>query len=155
MSDPAQAPVAPDAPFRPRRGRVMPLVMGGVALVVCAGVAVGMGRAGWAVGDQLALFGLGAGLAAFLGRYASIRAVPDDVGLTVRNLIVTRTVAWDEVVEVRFPDGAPWVSLELEDTDELAVMAIQRADGEVARAEARRLAALVADHRGRRRGAGH
>ncbi|HSF97179.1 MAG TPA: PH domain-containing protein [Ornithinibacter sp.] len=139
-----------DTVFRPRRGRVVPLVMAAVALVVTAGVALGMGRAGWAGGDQLALFGLGAGLAAFLGRYASIRAVGDDVGLTVRNLLLTRTVLWDEIVEVRFPDGAPWVSLELADTDELAVMAIQRADGEGARAEARRLAALVAHHRAAR-----
>ena len=141
---------ATDTVFRPRRGRVVPLVMATVALVVTAGVALGMGRAGWAGGDQLALFGLGAGLAAFLGRYASIRAVGDEVGLTVRNLLLTRTVLWDEIVEVRFPDGAPWVSLELTDTDELAVMAIQRADGEDARAQARRLTALVAQHRAAR-----
>ena len=87
------------------------------------------------------------GLAAFLGRYASIRAVGDDVGLTVRNLLITRTVSWEEIVEVRFPDGAPWVSLELTDTDELAVMAIQRADGDDAKVEARRLAELVAERR--------
>ena len=133
--------------LRPRRGRVMPLVMATIALVVTAGVALGMGGAGWSGGDQLALFGLGAGLAAFLGRYASIRAVGDDVGLTVRNLLITRTVSWEEIVEVRFPDGAPWVSLELTDTDELAVMAIQRADGDDAKVEARRLAELVAERR--------
>lgn len=147
MTDVTEGTGATDTVFRPRRGRVVPLVMATVALVITAGVALGMGRAGWAGGDQLALFGLGAGLAAFLGRYASIRAVGDDVGLTVRNLLLTRTVLWDEIVEVRFPDGAPWVSLELTDTDELAVMAIQRADGEDARAEARRLAALVEQHR--------
>ena len=132
--------------FRPRRGRVVPAVMATIALVVTAAVALGMGRAGWSGGDQLALFGLGAGLASFLGRYASIRAVGDDVGLTVRNLLLTRTVLWEEIVEVRFPDGAPWVSVELSDTDELAVMAIQRADGDEAKAEAGRLAALVARH---------
>jgi hypothetical protein len=136
----------PDAPFRPRRGRVLPLVMAAVAVVVCAVVALGMGAAGWRVGDQLALVGLGVALAAFLGRYASIRAVPDDVGLTVRNLMLTRRVSWDEVLEVRFPEGAPWVTLELDDTDEVAVMAIQRADGDLARAEARRLAGIVARH---------
>ncbi len=149
MSDPdaSAGPAAvPDAPFRPRRGRVLPLVMAAVAVVVCAVVALGMGSAGWRVGDQLALVGLGLGLAAFLGRYASIRAVPDDVGLTVRNLMLTRRVAWDEVLEVRFPEGAPWVTLELDDTDEVAVMAIQRADGALARAEARRLAGIVARH---------
>jgi hypothetical protein len=99
--------------------------------------------------------GFGAALAAFLLRYASIRAVPDDDGLTVRNLLLTRRIGWAEVVEVRFPEGAPWVTVELDDTDEVAVMAIQRADGEAARAEARRLAGLVARHRARARGNSH
>ena len=151
MSDPTPAQPsmdpAPEAPFRPRRGRILPLVMAGIAVAVCTVVAIGMGAAGeWQVGDQLALVGLGLGLAAFLGRYASIKAVPDGVGLTVRNLMLTRTVSWDEIVEVRFPDGAPWVTLELDDTDEVAVMAIQRADGQLAREEAVRLARIVDRH---------
>ena len=148
MTGPAPAPpptpADAQAPFRPRRGRILPLVLGSVAVVVCTIVAIGMGAAGeWQVGDQLALVGLGLGLAAFLGRYASIKAVPDGSGLMVRNLMLTRTVAWDEVIEVRFPDGAPWVTLELDDGDELAVMAIQRADGQLGRDEALRLARIV------------
>ena len=148
MTDPAPAPpptpADAQAPFRPRRGRILPLVLASVAVVVCTIVAIGMGAAGeWQVGDQLALVGLGLGLAAFLGRYASIKAVPDGSGLTVRNLMLTRTVTWDEVIEVRFPDGAPWVTLELDDGDELAVMAIQRADGQLGRDEALRLARIV------------
>lgn len=143
---PAPPPTPADAqpPFRPRRGRILPLVLGSVAVVVCTIVAIGMGAAGeWQVGDQLALVGLGLGLAAFLGRYATIKAVPDGSGLMVRNLMLTRTVTWDEVIEVRFPDGAPWVTLELDDGDELAVMAIQRADGQLGRDEALRLARIV------------
>lgn len=148
MSDDVGGPEAPDAPFRPRRGRAMPLVMATATLVICGAVAVGLGASGeWGPGDQLALVAFGAGIAAFLGRYAGIRAVPDADGLTVRNLVLTRRVSWDEVVEVRFPDGAPWVSLELDDGDDLAVMAVQRADGDRSRAEARRLAGLVARHR--------
>ena len=148
MTGPAPAPpptpADAQAPFRPRRGRILPLVLGSVAVVVCTIVAIGMGAAGeWQVGDQLALVGLGLGLAAFLGRYASIKAVPDGSGLMVRNLMLTRTVTWDEVIEVRFPDGAPWVTLELDDGDELAVMAIQRADGQLGRDEALRLARIV------------
>ena len=117
--------------------------MASVAVVVCTVVAIGMGAGGWRVGDQLALVGLGLGLAAFLGRYASIKAVPDDAGIRVRNLLLTRTVGWDEILEVRFPEGAPWVTLELDDSDELAVMAIQRADGQLGRDEALRLARIV------------
>jgi Bacterial PH domain len=150
VSEDGRGPLPPDAPFRPRRGRVMPLVMAAVTVVLCAMVAVGMRASGqWGLGDQLSLLGLGAALAAFLLRYAGIRAVPDAEGLTVRNLVVTRRVGWDEVVEVTFPEGAPWVTLELADDDELAVMAVQRADGELARAEAHRLAALVDSHRAR------
>jgi len=144
---PNPTPADAQATFRPRRGRFLPLVMAGVAVVVCTIVAIGMGAAGeWQVGDQLALVGLGLAMAAFLGRYASIKAVPDIAGLTVRNLMLTRTVTWDEVIEVRFPDGAPWVTLELDDGDELAVMAIQRADGRLGRDEAMRLARIVDRH---------
>ena len=38
------------------------------------------------------------------------------------------------------------MTLELDDTDELAVMAIQRADGQLARDEALRLARIVERH---------
>jgi len=150
VSDPAapSGAAAADEPFRPRRGRVLPLVMAAIALVVCVTVALGMGAAGqWRLGDQLLLVGLGLAIAAFLWRYASIRAVPDAGGLVVRNLLLTRRVAWDEVVEVRFPQGAPWVSLDLADDDEIAVMAVQRADGDRAMAEAVRLVGLVDRHR--------
>jgi Bacterial PH domain len=143
---PSPTPDGADAPFRPRRGRILPLVMASVAVGVCTVVAIGMGAGGWRVGDQLALVGLGLALAAFLGRYASIKAVPDATGIRVRNLMLTRTVGWDEILEVRFPDGAPWVTLELDDSDELAVMAIQRADGQLGRDEALRLARLVDRH---------
>ncbi|WP_307835795.1 PH domain-containing protein [Phycicoccus sonneratiae] len=128
---------------------MVPLGVALVFLAICTVVAVAMGvSGGWGVGDQLALVAFGLLVAGFLSRYAMIRAVPGPDGLTVRNLMTTRTVAWDEIVEVRFPDGDPWVSLELSDTDVLAVMAVQRVDGEEGRAEARRLAGLVRAHRG-------
>ena len=101
----------------------------GAAVVICVAVALGMGAIGtWGPGDQLALVGLGALIAGFLWRYASIRAVPTAEGLVVRNLMLTRRLGWDEIVAVRFRDGDPWVSLDLDDTDVLAVMAIQRVD---------------------------
>lgn len=146
MSDPATEPL--DAPFRPRRGRVVPLVMGLVAIVLTGVVALAMGALGtWGGADQMMMVALGVAIAAFLWRYASIRAAPGTDGLTVRNLLLTRTVAWDEILAVRFPEGDPWVSLELDDTDILAVMAIQRVDGERARQEAVRLATLLARRR--------
>jgi hypothetical protein len=72
--------------------------------------------------------------------------VPDEDGLTVRNLMITTRLTWAEIVSVRFGAGRPWVQLDLADGDTLAVMGIQSADGARAEAEARRLATLVARH---------
>ena len=51
---------------------------------------------------------------------------------------------------MQFGGGAPWVTLDLDDTDTVAVMAIQKADGTISRAEAGRLSALVQVHGERR-----
>ena len=51
-----------------------------------------------------------------------------------------------EVEAVRFHGGAAWPVLALRDGDEVAVMAVQKADGGSASGEAQRLAQLVARH---------
>ena len=135
------------AAFRPRRGRAVALAAAVGSVVVFGVIALflpGPAEAGnWRVGDRLFFAGLGVAMAWLLWRYASIRAVPTRDDLTVRNLFTTRTVSWQAIVDVRFSGGDPWVSIELDDTDTVAVMAIQKADGGFARAEASRLAALV------------
>ena len=136
-------------PFRSRRGRLVATVMAVLSLVVFVTVAVllpsNAGLTTWQPADRALVVGLGVIIALVCWRYASIRAVPSLDGLVVRNLVVTRTVTWTQVIDVEFGDGAPWVTLELDDTDTLAVMAIQRADGPAAMAEAQRLATLVRD----------
>jgi hypothetical protein len=97
----------------------------------------------WGVGDRLMFFGLGVAVALVAWRYASIVAVPSRAGIVVRNLMLTRTLTWPEVVGIQFGGGEPWVTLDLEDGDSVAVMAIQKADGPVAGREASRLAALI------------
>ncbi len=97
----------------------------------------------WRVGDKVFFAAVGVAIALLLWRFASIRALPTRESLTVRNLFTTRTVSWRDVLDVRFTGGDPWVTIALSDTDTLAVMAIQKADGDFARAEAGRLAALV------------
>lgn len=120
-----------------------------LSLVVFVTVAVllptNAGLTTWQPADRALVVGIGVFIALVCWRYASIRAVPSLDGLVVRNLVVTRTVTWAQVIDVEFGGGAPWVTLELDDTDSLAVMAIQRADGPAAMAEAQRLAALVRD----------
>jgi hypothetical protein len=101
---------------------------------------------GWSVSDRVLLICCGLVFAAALWRFASIRAVPSRQGLVVRNLIMTRTLEWAQIIGVQFSGGAPWVSVDLDDTDTVAVMAIQRADGAFGQAEAARLSALVQVH---------
>lgn len=123
--------------------------MGVLSLVVFGGLAVLLpteaGLTTWHAGDRVLVAGIGVLIAAGCWRYATIRAVPSRDGLVVRNLVTTRTVSWAQVIDVQFGGGAPWVTLELDDTDTLAVMAIQRADGDIAATEASRLAGLVRD----------
>ena len=136
-------------PFRPRAARVVSGVLAVAVLAMMVAIAwllpeVAPGRQ--SVLDRAGIVGFGVLVAWFLVRQANVRADPDAQGLTVRNLVVTRRVAWPEVVSVRFGHGRPWVQLDLADGDTLAVMAVQAADGARARAEARRMATLVARH---------
>jgi hypothetical protein len=135
------------APFRPRRGRLVALavVWGSLILfgVLAALLPTTAGAALWGLPDRLMFFSFGVVMAILAWRYASLAAFPSHEGLVVRNLVVTRRLEWTQVVGIQFGGGQPWVSLDLDDTDTLAVMAIQRADGEFAEHEASRLAALV------------
>lgn len=116
------------------------------SLVVFGAIAVVLSTqsgSGWGPADGLGFFGLGVLIALVAWRYAAIVAVPSRSGLVVRNLVLTRTLQWPEIVRIQFGGGEPWVSLDLEDGDTVAVMAIQKADGPAAGREASRLAALV------------
>jgi Bacterial PH domain len=141
----------PYAVFRPRRGRQVATAMSVLSVVVFTGLALLMPSAdpslgGWGPSDRLLLTCCGLVLAAGLWRFASIRAIPSPKGLMIRNLITTRTLNWAQIVQVQFGGGAPWVSVDLDDTDTVAVMAIQRADGAFGQGEAARLSALVQVH---------
>lgn len=138
--------VDPFAPFRPRRGRTTAIGFALASIVVFGGIGLAMllgGYSNWSVLDALLLLGFGVLLAAGLWRFAALRATPSPTGLVVRNVLLTRRVAWSEVSAVRFGGGDAWLWLDLTDGDDLAVMAVQRADGAFARAQAERLAALV------------
>ena len=139
----------PYAVFRPLRSRVVATAAAVASLVAFVVVAVTVPRGGvtgWAGTDSVMFVLFGVLIAAFLMRYALVRAVPTERGLRVRNLISTRTIEWVQVVNVQFGGGQPWLVLELDDTEHLAVMAVQRSDGPRAQAEAGRMAALVQVH---------
>jgi hypothetical protein len=137
------------APFRSVRGRRVATWVAVAQGLVFAGLALRPpGATGFEFGwyDRLGFLVVGAGVAWVLSRFALVGAVPTPGGLAVRNLVTRRELAWPQVVDVRFPDGDPWVTLDLSDGETLPVMAIQRADGAHGREEASRLATLIAFH---------
>lgn len=145
----SQAREALHRPFRPRRARTMAWAIGAVELVALVLLAVllpGDGPTGFHWYDRLGVVLIGAVVALTLSRFTRLAAVPDEAGLTVRNVVNTSRLDWAQVVSVRFGGGSPWAVLDLSDGETLAVMAIQRADGDRAVAEARRLATLVELH---------
>ncbi|MGN6412821.1 PH domain-containing protein [Flexivirga sp.] len=134
------------ATFRPRRSRFVSIGVAVALVVMFVVVAVRIpqgGVTGWSTPDSVAMIVFAVAVAAFLLRYALVHAKPTPGGLHVQNLILSRDIAWAEIVNVQFGGGAPWLVLELSDTETMAVMAVQRSDGDFANAEARRLAALV------------
>ncbi len=134
------------AHFAPRRARRVAL--GFAAAVVASGLAiVVLAPPRFSLGDRLGFVVVCALIVWFLLRQAAVRAVPSPEGLQVRNLVLGRSLEWPQIVSVRFGDR-PWVQLDLDDGDTLAVMAIQRSDGASAVAESRRLATLVERHSG-------
>jgi hypothetical protein len=141
----ARRPALDDV-FRPRAAR---LVTGALAVVVAVATVLllvllpGVGLIGYSVADRTGIALVGLAIVWFCWRQATVSATPTPAGLRVRNLATTRTVAWAEIVWVRFGEGRPWVQLDLDDGDTLAVMGVQRSDGERARREARRLSTLV------------
>lgn len=138
----------PYAPFRPRWGRRVPMVMSVVVFAGFTYAAFAIPGTAWSVVDRLFLFLLGAAITGLLVRYSLIEARPRPDGLLVRNLFTTRRLSWPQIVRMQFSGGAPWVSLDLDDTDTVAVMAIQKADGAHGRAGAARLSALISYHSG-------
>ena len=130
------------AVFAPRRTRVVALGLAAAVTLLLVLLALFVpGRYEW--WDRAGFVVVAVLIDLFLWRQASVRAVPSERGLHVRNLVVRRDLEWSEVVSVRFGER-PWPQLDLDDGDTLAVMGIQRSDGERAQAEARRLAGLVA-----------
>jgi len=145
-SSAAGSPDDPFAPFVPRRGRMVAigLAVAAIGLFTAIGFVIPATPIhDFKLFDRILFAGIGWALAALFFRYATIKAVPTREGLRVRNLFLTRIVTWPQVVGIQFGHGMPWPTLELNDTETLAVMAIQRSDGKRSITESARLHALV------------
>jgi len=78
--------------------------------------------------------------------YALFRtsALVADEGLKVTNGYKVRSLEWAQVVRVTISRHRPWALLDLDDGSTVSVMAIQTSDGDRARQDTRRLAAVIA-----------
>lgn len=98
--------------------------------------------------DQVALVLIGLLMALLMLLLAMPKVEADADGVRVRNVLITRELGWDQVLEISFPDGAPWPRLELADDEYLPVLAIQAVDRARAVTAIRALRALHAEHTG-------
>jgi Bacterial PH domain len=101
-------------------------------------------------GDQIAMIVLGLLAGAAILVFTRPKVVADERHIKIQNVVGAYDLPWSVVRRLRFDKGNPWVSLELEDDEVVAVMAVQAADKEHAVAAARQLRELLAaaHHRG-------
>ena len=117
-----------------------------VVLGALLGGSTGAGDAMFEPSDRIAMMALGLFVAAGILLFTRPKAVADGAHIKITNVIGGYDLPWEVVRAVRFERGNPWVSLELQDDDVVAVMAIQTADKEYAVAAVRTLRAFLETH---------
>ena len=138
---------------RPRRATLACWIAAGLVVAVSVLLASGLhgqvtaGGGTFQTADQVAMIGLGvlAGLGILI--FTRPRVEADAAGIRFRNLVGSYDLPWAVVRAVRFGRGTPWLMLDLEDDDVVAVMAVQAADKQYAVDAVRRLRELHAAHR--------
>ena len=85
------------------------------------------------------------GLLVFAVWFALVRSrvVAEEDRLVVVNGYRRRDFAWPQVIAVRLPPGAPWVTLDLADGTTVPAMGIQGSDGARARSAVRELRSVL------------
>jgi hypothetical protein len=121
-----------DAQLRPR---LTPYFAYAAAILIAATlIAVGallkMGSTGvvFQTADQVAMGLLGVVAAGVVMLFARPRLRIGPQGLSVRNLLGDKLVAWDDVQDVSFHAGARWARIDLPDDEYIPVLAIQAVD---------------------------
>jgi Bacterial PH domain len=136
--------------LRPQKARIVCGIAAVAVVVVFTLVATALtGRTGdgpgvFRTGDQAAMIGLGVLAALGILALTRPRVRADAEGIHIRNLIGGYDLPWSAVRAVRFGRGAPWATLELQDDDVVALMAVQLTDKAYAVAGVRALRALHA-----------
>lgn len=136
----------PYAPIRPRWGTRVPWAMAVIVLAAFVTAAITIPGTEWMITDRIFLAGLGVVIAWFLTRFGRIEARPSSQGLLIRNLFTSHEVAWAQILHLQFGGGSPWASIDTDQAQTIAIMAIQKSDGAFATDQAGRLAALIEHH---------
>ncbi|HET7432442.1 MAG TPA: PH domain-containing protein [Nocardioides sp.] len=141
-------PVVPALPhtWRPLGVRLAVLFFGGLLVVVCVAGWVAVGpevRGRVTVYQQATLLLIAAMAGAVAWGLVRCRVTATDLGLEVVNGYRRHAYEWPEVLAVRMPRGAPFVTLDLADGTNAMALAIQSADGDRARVAVGELRALV------------
>lgn len=128
------APALPSLPhtWRPLGVRIAVLGFGLMLVVVCAAAWFGFDasvRDRFSLLQRLTLVLFGAGFAVCGWALGRARVTADDTGLVVVNGFRTRRLAWEEVIAIHLPEGAPWATLDLADGTTISAMAFQGSDG--------------------------
>jgi hypothetical protein len=126
--------------------RIAVIGFGVMLLVVCAAAWFGFDesvRDRFSLLQRLTLGLMGAGLAACGWALARARVTAEMEALVVVNGFRTRHLAWEEVIAIHLPEGAPWATLDLADGTTISAMAFQGSDGKRARVGVRAVRALI------------
>jgi len=140
----------PTVTARPVKATKVAWILAVLVVVVFSAVATTLrgptdsGKSVFQTGDQVAMIGLGILGALGILLFTRPRVSADADRIRIRNVIGSYELPWDVVRSVEFRRGSPWASLELENDDVVAVMAVQAADKEYAVAAVRGLRALLA-----------
>lgn len=150
------ASVPPPVEVRPVRLIRVCWAVATLVMVVFVSVAMGLGALTsgpekWRLPDQIAMVLLGALIATAVLGFTRSRVRADLDGVRIRNVLGDKLVPWQVVRGVRMDDGASWASLDLQDDDTVALLAIQSNDGERAVDAVLALRALLAASRQGRR----
>lgn len=132
--------------WRPLGVRLAVVGFGLMLLVVCAAAWFGFEesvRDRFTLLQRLTVALMGAGLATCGWALGRARVTAEMEALVVVNGFRTRQLAWEEVLAIHLPPGAPWATLDLADGTTISAMAFQGSDGRRARDGVRQVRALI------------
>ena len=132
VSGPAEPPPVSAVP---RRTRLLCALAAagvvGIALVVALSLkSSSTGVVQFRTDDQIAIFGLGLALGGAIMTLGRSRVDADAEGVRVRNIAIRHELPWTAVRSVSFARSSSWATLQLENDDEIALLAVQAGDKE-------------------------